>query len=191
MSDTVIIVGIDEVGRGCLSGDCWAAAVAFPGEIPAGLKDSKATTLLQRTRLAGEIRRLGFVGVGRATVEEIDRFNILRATMLAMKRAFDALPAGSYQVLVDGNKAPELDAHAVEAVIGGDALHAQISAASIIAKVERDAHMDQLHQAFPHYEWDQNKGYGTEAHLEAIRLHGISPHHRKSFGPICQPSLPL
>ncbi|QAY80188.1 ribonuclease HII [Sphingosinicella sp. BN140058] len=187
----VITVGIDEVGRGCLAGDCWAAAVAFTGPIPQGIRDSKALSAKQRTALAQAIRENALVGLGRASVAEIDRLNILRATLLAMRRAFDALPTNTYRVLVDGNQVPPLPCDDVSAVVGGDAHHVEIGAASIVAKVARDAEMDALHAEFPEYGWATNRAYGTPDHLEALRIHGPTPHHRMSFGPVSQPLLPF
>lgn len=188
----MLVVGIDEVGRGCLGGDCWASAVAFPHNIiPDGMRDSKAISAKRRDELAIEIRRTALIGIGRASVAEIDRINILEAAMLAMQRAFQALPAGNYTVLVDGNRCPDLGSTPTKAIVKGDALHPQISAASIIAKVGRDAYMDELHQLYPQYDFATNKGYGTATHLAALRKHGPTPHHRMSFGPISQPTLPL
>lgn len=188
----MLVVGIDEVGRGCLSGDCWACAVAFPNNaVPDGLKDSKALSENRRLALAAIIRETAIIGIGRATVEEIDTINILNATMLAMRRAYDALPAGHYRVLVDGNRLPDLGNVEAEAIIKGDALHPQISAASIIAKVSRDAYMDELHTAHPQYDWKSNKGYGTAKHLAALAAFGPTPHHRLTFAPLSQPALPL
>lgn len=189
---TTLIVGIDEVGRGCLSGQCWAAAVAFPAnQCIEGLKDSKALSEKKRLELDASIRRNGLVGLGFATVAEIDHLNILRAALLAMTRAFAALPTGDYRILVDGNHCPDFGGVPAEAIIKGDALHPQISAASIIAKVARDAEMESLHRQYPVYGWAKNKGYGTPDHLDALRVHGPTPHHRMSFAPLREPALPF
>lgn len=192
MNDHPIIVGIDEVGRGCLSADVWAAAVAFLDStiIPEGITDSKKLTSKKRQALAAQIRKVAIVGIGRVTASEIDKINILNATMLAMKRAFNDLPAGNYHVLVDGNRAPDLGVP-TEVIIKGDETHTVIGAASIIAKVGRDKMMDRLHVEYPYYDWAHNKGYGTPKHLDGIRLHGPSPHHRMTFAPLRQTCLAL
>lgn len=190
MTECVTIAGVDEAGRGPLAGPVVAAAVILPdGHALTGLDDSKKLTEKRRDELNVLIRQHCAFGIGIAHVEEIDRINILQATMLAMTRAADALcvmtgnrPA---KILVDGNRLPQWDYDA-EYAIGGDALHPCISAASIIAKVERDAIMRRAALDFPCYGWGTNKGYGTAAHIEALRIHGPTPLHRKSFAPVSQ-----
>jgi ribonuclease HII len=176
--------GVDEVGRGPLAGPVVAAAVIFAGAPPEGLKDSKKLTPARRSELALEIRdRALCFGIGRAEVEEIDRLNILRASHLAMQRAVQALSASPEVVLVDGNLLPSFSVPAV-AVIRGDDRVPEISAASILAKVERDAEMCRLAGEYPGYGLERHKGYGTAAHLAALRSLGPSPVHRHSFAPV-------
>lgn len=177
--------GIDEAGRGPLAGPVYAAAVILDVHQPiAGLADSKALTASQRERLAQEIRNKALAwAVAAASVEEIDRLNILQASMLAMQRAAMQLCPRPSRALVDGNRCPALDCPA-EAVIGGDASIACISAASILAKVARDAEMLRLHQIYPHYGLDKHKGYPTAQHLAALQQHGVCDIHRRSFGPV-------
>ena len=177
------ICGIDEAGRGPLAGPVVAAAVILPRKgRPKGLDDSKQLTAEAREDLALKIREIGLVGVGIASVEEIDSLNILRASHLAMRRAFDALCAQQtpVAVLVDGNMAPELPCP-VECVVDGDAIVPIISAASIIAKVERDRMMIELCAQYPGYEFSKHKGYGTPVHQEAIKRLGVCAIHRRSF----------
>jgi ribonuclease HII len=187
-----MIVGVDEVARGCLAGPVMAAAVAFKSAAPAGLRDSKRLSPRQRDSLDLQIRETCHISIGLVEAVEIDRINILQATMLAMQIAVDGLPAELpiSRIMVDGNRAPALSRTApVETVIGGDDLVAEISAASIIAKVARDRLIISLHEQHPHYDWASNKGYGSPKHLAAIATHGPSPHHRMSFAPLRQPSL--
>ncbi len=178
-----MIAGVDEAGRGPLAGPVVAAAVMLgPGGI-VGLDDSKKLSAAARERLAEAIRRACHVGVGIASVEEIDRLNILHATMLAMTRAVDALGCAPREVLVDGNRLPDWRWSA-RAIIGGDASEPCISAASIIAKVTRDAIMVAADAAHPGYGWASNKGYGSAAHLAALATLGPTPLHRRSFAPV-------
>jgi ribonuclease HII len=150
----------------------------------AGLADSKALTALRRERLFDEIRAKALCcSIAQASVEEIDRLNILQATMLAMQRAVEGLRLKPVKVLVDGNRLPTLDILA-EAIVGGDAKVAAISAASILAKVHRDRLCAQLHEEFPQYGFVSHKGYGTPEHLQALRDHGACPQHRRSFAPV-------
>ena len=190
IADSILTVGIDEVGRGSLCGDVFAAAVAFPATIPEGITDSKKLTPSRRLALADAIQASALIGIGRVTSAEIDSINILRATLLAMRRAFAALPTGNYSALVDGNSDPELGVP-TKTVVKGDLHHAQISAASIIAKTQRDAYMDALHVEHPVYDWISNKGYGTAKHLSSLREYGPSPYHRMTFAPLQQPELAL
>ena len=182
-----MICGVDEAGRGPLAGPVVAAAVILDVERPVdGLADSKQLSARVRQRLAGEIRDRAIAwAVAEASVEEIDRLNILRATMLAMKRAIEALRVRPTEVWVDGNRCPDVELP-VRAIIGGDASEAAISAASILAKTHRDASMLQLHATYPQYGFDRHMGYGTAVHLDALRRHGPAPCHRRSFGPVRQ-----
>jgi len=179
------IAGIDEAGRGPLAGPVVAAAVILdPRREIAGLADSKALRPGVRARLAQEIRAHAAAwAVARADVEEIDRLNILQATLLAMCRAVQALSQAPVLALVDGSVAPPL-ACAVRTLVGGDGLEPAISAASILAKVARDGEMCELHERYPAYGFDRHKGYATAAHLDALRRHGPSPVHRRSFEPV-------
>ncbi|MBY0562737.1 MAG: ribonuclease HII [Hyphomonadaceae bacterium] len=178
------ICGIDEAGRGPLAGPVVAAAVVLPAKgRPKGLDDSKQLTAEAREDLALRIRAVGVVGVGVASVEEIDALNILRASHLAMQRAFAALPHAPVAALIDGNMAPDLPCP-VEWVIDGDAIVPLISAASIIAKVERDRIMNELCGVYPGYAFSKHKGYSTPEHQDALRRLGPCAIHRKSFRPV-------
>ena len=180
------ICGIDEAGRGPLAGPVVAAAVILPKKgRPKGLYDSKQLTAEAREELAVKIREIGLVGVGIATADEIDAINILRATHLAMRRAFDALAAQQAPVaaLIDGNMAPDLPCP-VEWVIDGDVIVPIISAASIIAKVERDRIMTALCEQYPGYGFAKHKGYSTPEHQQALSRLGPCAEHRKSFKPV-------
>ena len=180
-----LMAGVDEAGRGPLAGPVVAAAVILDDtKRIRGLADSKVLTPLQRDRLYDQIREKALCcSVAQASVEEIDKLNILWATMLAMKRAVEGLRLKPVKVLVDGNRLPTIDVLA-EAVIGGDAKVKSISAASILAKVHRDRLCQTLHEEFPQYGFASHKGYGTREHLEALRVHGACRHHRKFFGPV-------
>jgi ribonuclease HII len=180
------LAGVDEAGRGPLCGPVTAAAVILdPARLPAGLNDSKKLTPARRATLAALIREtaLGWA-VAHASVEEIDRLNILRASHLAMCRALAALPVPAGFALIDGNLLPAGLPCPAEAVVGGDALCASIAAASILAKVTRDAVMVDLAQQHPGYGWERNAGYPTRDHLDALRNLGVTPHHRRSFRPV-------
>jgi len=188
---TVLVAGIDEVGRGCLAGPVYAAAVILPSDHGiAGLRDSKQLSAAQRERLAPLIRvRARGWAIGTASVEEIDRLNILRATFLAMRRAVEGLPFAPDQCLVDGNQKPELGVE-VRTVVGGDSTVDCIMAAAIVAKVARDVEMAQgLDLAHPGYGFARNKGYGTPEHLAALAALGPSAVHRRSFAPVAQCAL--
>lgn len=183
------ICGIDEVGRGPLAGPVVAAAVILPEDFHSDeIDDSKALSPKTRERLYGMITTYGQVGVGQASVEEIDRLNILQATFLAMYRAYEQIPNHVRRgaVLVDGNRLPPfLKNHEnTHLLIGGDGRSACIAAASIVAKVTRDRQMRQLATEYPLYGWHKNAGYGTRAHREALLKHGPTPHHRTSFAPV-------
>jgi len=196
---TARIAGIDEVGRGPLAGPVFAAAVLLPDPPPPALAcllaDSKslsaarrdiAFTALQAARLAGIVQ----IGVGAASVNEIARLNILRAALLAMRRAVLRLPSLPDLALVDGNQPPDLPC-AVRCVVGGDATVLAISAASIVAKVLRDRAMTRLATRHPWFGWEANAGYGTQYHRDALRLRGATPHHRAGFGTVRQMALEL
>jgi ribonuclease HII len=180
-----LLAGVDEVGRGPLAGPVVAAAVILdPGFAIAGLADSKCLSEKRREQLAGEIRAHALAwALGRAEVEEIDRINILQASLLAMRRAVQALDPQPDYALIDGNRCPQLGCPA-EAVIKGDARIAAISAASIIAKVARDQEMRELEACYPGYGLAGHKGYPSKAHLEALQRLGVTPIHRRSFGPV-------
>ena len=179
------IAGVDEVGRGPLAGPVTAAAVMLdPDDIPAGLNDSKRLTARARAALAAEIRARARVAVAHASVAEIDRLNILRASHLAMERAIAALSPQPDFLLIDGNLIPRGLALPARAVIGGDARSLSIAAASILAKTCRDRVMVDLAQQFPGYGWETNAGYPTRAHKDALRNLGVTPHHRRSFRPV-------
>lgn len=181
------IAGVDEVGRGPLVGDVVTAAVILdPARPIAGLNDSKKLSEKKRDALFDIIWEQALaVAVGRCSPQEIDELNILQATMVAMQRAVAALPIQPDYVLVDGNRVPELCIPA-QAIIKGDALVAEISAASIIAKVTRDREMCELDARYPQYGFAQHKGYPTAAHLAALQQHGVLPEYRRSFRPVKQ-----
>lgn len=186
MKTSRLVCGVDEAGRGPLAGPVFAAAVILgPGAAIKGLTDSKKLTPRKREVLAEEIRqRAAMWAVASASVEEIDSLNILRASLLAMRRAVEALAVtDAPEVLVDGLYCPQLR-WPVRAIVKGDATVAEISAASILAKVTRDAAMLELHRQFPQYSFDLHKGYPTAAHLAALREHGVSVVHRRSFAPV-------
>lgn len=179
------ICGIDEAGRGPIAGPVYAAAVVLDPRRPIeGLADSKLLSAPRRVALAALIRERAVAwAVATATVEEIDRINILQATLLAMRRAVDALGLIPDEAWVDGNRCPPLPC-AARAIVGGDRLHPVISAASILAKTERDAEMQRLHLLYPDYRLDRHKGYPTAEHLALLERHGPAAIHRRSFGPV-------
>lgn len=182
-----LVAGVDEAGRGPLAGPVVAAAVILDERQPiAGLADSKKLSAARRDQLYDEIRAKALCCcVAQASVEEIDRLNILQATLLAMQRAVAGLRLKPGLVLVDGNRLPLLEMRA-EAIVKGDAKVAAISAASILAKVTRDRGLELLDQRYPQYGFARHKGYGTAEHLQALRLHGPCPEHRRSFAPVAQ-----
>ena len=182
-----LVCGIDEAGRGPLAGPVVAAAVILdPANPIAGLNDSKKLSAKRRELLAVEIRAKALAwAVAEASVEEIDRINILQASLLAMQRAVEGLGMQPSHALVDGNRCPKLPCTS-EAIIGGDATVASIAAASILAKTVRDAGMLEMHAAYPHYGFDRHMGYPTAAHLKALREHGVTPIHRRSYAPVAQ-----
>ncbi len=183
-----IVIGVDEAGRGPLAGPVVAAAVILCEDGIAGLDDSKKLSAKKRAVLEEQIKAQCRWAVGVVEPDEIDRINILQATMLAMHQAVEALSANlavPCHVLVDGNRLPKWRWTAT-AVIGGDALHPCISAASIIAKEHRDRIMIAAAQKWPQYGWDSNKGYGSAQHMAALREYGPTPLHRRSFAPVAQ-----
>ena len=179
--------GVDEAGRGPLAGPVVAAAVILdPARRIEGLNDSKKLSAKRREILAVEIRSKALAwAIAEASVEEIDRINILQASLLAMQRAVDALGVQPSQALIDGNRCPQLACPA-QAIIGGDGLVASIAAASILAKTYRDAGMLELHAIYPQYGFDRHMGYPTATHLAALREHGVSPVHRRSYAPVAK-----
>mgnify|MGYP003604637925 FL=1 len=182
-----LVAGVDEAGRGPLAGPVVAAAVILDDQRPiVGLADSKKLSPARREALFDEIRAHALCfSIAEASVEEIDRLNILQATLLAMRRAVQGLRLKPVMVLVDGNRLPVLDVPA-EAIVKGDARVQAISAASILAKVHRDRWCAQLHERYPQYGFAGHKGYGTAAHMAALRAHGACPEHRRTFAPVAQ-----
>lgn len=180
-----LICGVDEAGRGPLAGPVFAAAVILDPNRPIeGLRDSKKLTAARRDALALEIREKALSwAVAESSEREIDDINILQATMLAMRRAILGLQRRPTLALIDGNRCPVVDVRC-DAIIQGDDRVVEISAASILAKTARDAALMQLHAQYPHYAFDQHKGYPTALHLARLRLHGVSPVHRKTYAPV-------
>jgi ribonuclease HII len=186
-----VVAGIDEVGRGPLAGPVIAAAVVFlPGQLPIdGLRDSKQLTPRQRERLASAVKSQALAwAVGAASVKEIDKLNIRRATALAMRRALANMPFLPDHVLIDGNPVPELGSPH-EAIVKGDRKCLSIAAASVIAKCLRDHLMIILAKRHPQFSWEKNKGYGTAVHLQALDEYGPTAHHRRTFSPVAQGNL--
>jgi ribonuclease HII len=182
----VVIAGVDEVGRGPLIGDVVTAAVILDPDKPiAGLDDSKKLSESKRELLAEQIKANALAySIARASVEEIDEINILQATMLAMSRAVNALSVTPELCQIDGNRVPKGLPCPAEAIVKGDGKIPAISAASILAKVQRDAEMKALSKRHPEYGFDRNKGYGTKEHLKALNEFGVLKEHRKTFGPV-------
>ena len=180
-----MIVGVDEAGRGPLAGPVVAAAVLLCDGGIDGLDDSKKLGAKRRAALDVQIKARCLWGIGEASVAEIDRINILQATFLAMTRAVEALGVEPREIWVDGNRLLRWR-YTARAIVGGDALHPCISAASIIAKEHRDRLMIAAARDFPAFGWDRNMGYGTAQHLAALRAHGPTPLHRTSFAPVAQ-----
>ena len=179
----LIEAGCDEAGRGCLAGSVYAAAVILPRDYSNELlNDSKKLTEKRRYALRDEIIRDAVAwAVGIVTPEEIDRINILRASFLAMHRALDQLTVRPEAIIVDGNRFTPYHDLPYTTIVKGDGKYQAIAAASILAKTFRDDYMNRLAQEYPYYDWHRNKGYPTPAHREGIRLHGISPYHRRSY----------
>ncbi len=185
MPVAVNVCGVDEAGRGPLAGPVYAAAVVLDPDKPIeGLKDSKLLSASQREFLFELIRtHAKAFSIAQASVEEIDRLNILQATMLAMQRAVEGLGVQPDEAWIDGNRCPKLACRA-RAIVQGDRLHPVISAASILAKTARDAEMQRMHQRYPQYCFDRHKGYPTPEHLELLERYGPSEIHRRSFAPV-------
>lgn len=182
---TIVVAGVDEVGRGPLAGPVTAAAVVLdPGNLPDGLDDSKKLSAARRAVLAEALHACAQVSIAHASVEEIDTINILQASHLAMRRALAGLPVRPGHALIDGNRLPADLACPATAVVKGDARSLSVAAASIVAKVARDAIMAGLAAECPGFGWETNAGYGTRAHLEALQRLGPTPHHRRSFAPV-------
>ncbi len=180
-----IICGVDEAGRGPLAGPVFAAAVILDPTRPIeGLRDSKKLTEARRDELAPLIKANALAwAIAEASEAEIDKLNILQASLLAMKRAVEALSTVPTLALIDGNHCPKMMIRSI-AIIGGDDKHIEISAASILAKTARDAALVVLHQTYPQYAFDQHKGYPTALHLARLKEHGVSPVHRRSYAPV-------
>ena len=180
-----IVAGVDEVGRGSLIGPVYAAAVILNKSINKKLlKDSKCLTKSKREILSKYIKKNSEWSIGKASIKEIEKINILQASLLAMKRAIKKLKKKPSLVLIDGNKLPKINNYNLKSIIKGDQKIPSISAASIIAKVTRDKIVINLDKKFKGYYWDQNCGYGTKKHLKAIKKLGVTKHHRKTFSPI-------
>jgi len=194
-----LVAGIDEAGRGPLAGPVVAAAVILPLRgAPRGIDDSKALTAEARAKLFARIEQCAVVGVGAASVHEIDRINILEASLLAMRRAVAAMPYAPRFALIDGNRLPDDLPCPARAVVDGDAISRSIAAASIVAKVVRDRIMDALADSYPGYGWEHNRGYSTLDHRQAIAKLGVTAHHRRTFAAVrmaikgtLQPELPF
>lgn len=185
---TAQVCGIDEVGRGPLAGPVVAAAVVLARDTRHAklwevINDSKKLTATRRADLYARIHDAGQVSIALCSVEDIDSINILHASLKAMQKAYAGLPQPAACALIDGNKAPKMPCH-TQTIVKGDARSLSIAAASIVAKHYRDELMKKLDAEFPAYGWARNAGYGTAAHLKALEIHGITPHHRRSFAPI-------
>ncbi|WP_090208914.1 ribonuclease HII [Yoonia litorea] len=179
------VAGVDEVGRGPLAGPVVAAAVVLdPANIPDGLNDSKKLSAKRRASLYAQLMECADVSIAQATVSEIDEYNILRASHIAMVRAVAGLKLVPDHVLIDGNMVPRDLTTACETIVKGDARSLSIAAASVVAKLWRDEHMVALAQQYPHYGWEKNAGYPTTQHKLGLQEFGVSPHHRRSFKPV-------
>ncbi|MFW2541313.1 ribonuclease HII [Primorskyibacter sp. 2E107] len=179
------VAGVDEVGRGPLAGPVVAAAVVLnPEAFPEGLRDSKTLSGKRREAMTLLIRQQAEVGIGMATVEEIDAINILQATYLAMQRAIENLPHPPDHLLIDGNRLPAVLPCPATPIVRGDSKSPSIAAASIVAKTWRDNVMKEIATQFPGYGWETNAGYPTKCHKDALRNLGVTPHHRRSFKPV-------
>jgi ribonuclease HII len=180
-----VLAGVDEVGRGSLIGPVYAAAVILNKSINTKiLKDSKSLSKNQRKEISTYIKKNSIWAIGQASVREIEKINILQASLLAMKRAIIKLKKKPSLVLIDGNKLPNIKNYNLKYIIKGDQKIPSISAASIIAKVSRDKFVTTLSKNFKNYRWDTNSGYGTKEHIKAIKKFGVTKYHRKTFAPI-------
>ena len=180
-----ILAGVDEVGRGSLVGPVFAAAVIFKDKIDKKkIKDSKKVSKKSRYILEKYIKKYSIWSIGSASLKEIEKLNILNASLLAMKRSIIKLKIAPALTLVDGNKIPKINGYKIKPVIKGDQKISEISAASIIAKVARDRFLIKMSKKFKKYGWDKNVGYGTKQHIKAIQKFGITKYHRKTFSPI-------
>ncbi len=180
-----IIAGVDEVGRGSLVGPVLAAAVIFKNNVDKEkFKDSKQLSKHKRNFLEKYIKKSCIWSIGSASLKEIEKLNILNASLLAMKRAVKKLKSKPTMVLIDGNRSPDLKCYKIKCIIKGDQKIPEISAASIVAKVTRDRLITKMSKKFNKYAWNKNAGYGTKQHLRAIKKFGVTKHHRKTFGPI-------
>ena len=180
-----IIAGVDEVGRGSLIGPVFAAVVIFKNNIDnRKIKDSKKLSKEKRDILEKYIKKNSIWSVGSASLKEIEKLNILNASLLAMKRSIKKIKIKPSIIFIDGNKLPEMNGYNLKSVIKGDEKISEISAASIIAKVARDRLIKKISKKFKKYAWDKNAGYGTKNHIKAIKKFGITKHHRKTFAPI-------
>lgn len=178
------IIGVDEVGRGCLAGPVFAAAIRLDQDnFPKEINDSKKLSILQRMKIFKELTKKCEYSIGIASVKEIEKFNILQSSLLAMNRALKKINIKDHIILVDGNFSPDKNKN-IKTIVKGDQKCISIAAASIIAKVSRDLFMAKLSIKFPNYNWEKNCGYGTKKHIEAIKEFGITEHHRKTFSPI-------
>ena len=187
----ILVAGVDEAGRGPLAGPVVSAAVVLPAnglppDVTDSIDDSKALTANRREIAMPAILGCCAVGIGTASVDEIDRLNVLQATYLSMLRALDALPELPAVALIDGNRLPKTLPCTGRAIVRGDSRSLSIAAASIVAKVTRDRIMAELSERHPGYGWDRNAGYGTAEHMMALQELGVSPHHRRSFAPVSQ-----
>ena len=181
-----LVAGVDEAGRGPLAGSVVAAAVILDASRPIqGLTDSKKLSAAKRATLEQEIKlKARAWAIAESTQQEVDEINVLQASLLAMKRALLALEVKPWQVLIDGNRLPSLSGYRMQAIVGGDLCEPCISAASILAKEYRDRQMLELDRLYPQYRFAQHKGYPTALHRELLKEHGVSPVHRRSFGPV-------
>ena len=180
-----LIAGVDEVGRGSLVGPVFAASVIFKNKIDRSkIKDSKKISKEKRLILEKYIKKNSLWSIGKASLKEIEKLNILNASLLAMKRSIKNLKMKPTITLIDGNKVPDISGYKLKFVIKGDKKISEISAASIIAKVARDRFITKMSKNFKKYEWDKNAGYGTRQHIKTIKKFGITKHHRKTFNPI-------
>ena len=180
-----VIAGVDEVGRGSLVGPVFAATVIFKKHVDKKrIKDSKKLSKNQRNLLEKYIKKNSIWTIGSASLREIEKLNILKASLLAMKRSIKKLKSKPSLIMIDGNKSPIMNGYKLKSIIKGDQKVAEISAASIIAKVSRDRLISKMSKKFTKYAWNRNSGYGTKEHLRAIKKFGVTKHHRKTFGPI-------